>query len=149
MTGRRRQYRGSLRSVATAAALMVAFSLPLHAGEPEPSLSGNFLPQVIAASAPHREALETLLRGRRGLPPWIRAMVSRPKYVALASKRVTVDGKAMQLFSACEAGRCAESRLRALFSADGKRVTVYIRDARQGHLVFGDPTPAERLAGDF
>lgn len=132
-----------------AAAVIVALAFPLHAEEPAKGLSGNFLPQVIASSPPHREALEKLLRGRRGLPPWIRAMVSRPKYIALASKSVTVDGKAMQLFSACEAGRCAESRLHALFSADGKRVTVYIHDARQGHLVFGDPTPAERLAGDF
>jgi len=132
-----------------AAAIAVALAFPLRAEEPAKGLSGNFLPEVIASSAPHREALEKLLRGRHGLPPWIRAMVARPKYIALASKRVTVEGKAMQLFSACEAGRCAESRLRALFSADGKRVTVYIRDARQGHLVFGDPTPAERLAGDF
>ncbi|RCW21519.1 inhibitor of lysozyme (Ivy) [Ciceribacter lividus] len=132
-----------------AAAVAFALAFPLHAEEPAQSLSGNFLPQVIAMSAPHREALETLLRGRRGLPYWIRSMVVRPKYIALASKSVAVDGKEMQLFSACEAGRCAESRLRALFSADGKRVTVYIHDARQGHLVFGDPTPAERLAGDF
>ncbi|WP_416798928.1 Ivy family c-type lysozyme inhibitor [Ciceribacter azotifigens] len=132
-----------------AAALTVALSLPLHAEESAPSLAGNFLPEVIASSAPHREALETLLRGRRGLPSWIRAMVARPKYIALASKSVPVEGKEMQLFSACEAGRCAESRLRALFSADGKRVTVYIRDSRQGHVILGDPTPAERLAGDF
>ncbi len=129
--------------------MTVALAFPLHAEEPVQSLSGNFLPEVIASSSPHRDALEKLLRGRRGLPPWIRGMVARPKYIALASKSVAVEGKEMQLFSACEAGRCAESRLQALFSADGKRVTVYIRDTRQGHLVFGDPTPAERLAGDF
>ncbi len=132
-----------------AAAVAFALAFPLHAEEPAQNLSGNFLPQVIATSAPHREALEKLLRGRRGLPSWIRSMVVRPKYIALASTSVAVDGKEMQLFSACEAGRCAESRLQALYSADGKRVTVYIRDTRQGHLVFGDPTPAERLAGDF
>lgn len=147
MTGRFRHRFSSFLPVVMAAALV--FALPLHAEESEPSLSGNFLPQVIATSAPHRAAVEKLVKGRRGLPYWVRSMVVRPKYIALASKSVTVDGKEMQLFSACEAGRCPDSNLRALFSADGKRVTVYIRDVRQGHLVLGDPTSAERLAGDF
>lgn len=109
----------------------------------EPSLSGNFLPAIIASSPPHRESLVALIRGKPGLPPWVRNMVSRDRYVALASTRIEVDGQPMQLFRACQPGACVASALRILYSADGKRAVLRVADVKLGTLVFGAPTPAE------
>lgn len=109
----------------------------------EPSLSGNFLPAVIATSEPHRNALVDLIRGKPGLPAWVRNMVSRDRYVALASSRVDVDGRAMQLLAACQPGNCAESAIRLLFSEDGKRVVMRIADLKLGTVVLGEPSPEE------
>ena len=124
--------------------LLAAFcSLSPSAWADENKLSGNFLFNVISSSEPHRETIKGLLRGRPGLPFWVRNMVTRGDYVAIASVEVGVDGKPMQLFSACEAGRCADSSIRVLFSADGKRAIVDVRDKKLGGTILGDPTPAE------
>mgnify|MGYP000866527893 FL=1 len=123
--------------------IFLALLQPGGAGAAEPSLSGNFLPAIIATSEPHRESLVALIRGKPGLPPWVRNMVTRDRYVALASTRIEVDGQAMQLFQACQPGSCAASALRLLYSADGKRAVLRVADARLGTLVFGAPTPAE------
>lgn len=109
----------------------------------EPSLAGNFLPAIIATSEPHRAALVGLIRGKPGLPAWVRNMVSRDRYVALASRRVEVEGKSMQLFAACQAGNCAASAIRLLYSEDGKRAVMRVADLKLGTVVLGDPTPAE------
>lgn len=130
-----------------ASALLLGLSLVLSglsaATADQPSLSGNFLPVVVAASEPHRTALVDLIRGKPGLPAWVRNMVSRDRYVALASSRVEVGGRAMQLFAACQAGNCAESAIRVLFSEDGKRAVMRVADLKLGTVVLGDPTPAE------
>jgi len=123
--------------------LAVFCSLSAPAWADENTLSGNFLFNVISSSEPHREAIKGLLRGRRGLPSWVRNMVTRGDYVAIASVEVSVDGKPMQLFSACEAGRCADSSIKVLFSADGKRAVLDVRDKKLGGTTLGDPTPAE------
>lgn len=109
----------------------------------EPPLSGNFLPAIIATSEPHRNALVDLIRGKPGLPAWVRNMVSRDRYVALASSRVDVEGRAMQLFAACQPGNCAESAIRLLFTEDGKRVVMRISDLKLGTVVLGEPSPDE------
>lgn len=109
----------------------------------EPSLSGNFLPAVIVSSEPHRQALVGFIRGKPGLPAWVRNMVRRDRYVALASRRVEIEGRSMQLFAACQPGRCAASALRLLYSEDGKRALMRIADVRLGTIVLGDPGPAE------
>ena len=123
--------------------LAVLYLLSAPAWADENKLSGNFLFNVISSSEPHREAIKGLLRGRPGLPSWVRNMVTRGDYVAIASVEVSVDGKPMQLFSACEAGRCADSSIKVLFSADGKRAVLDVRDKKLGGATFGDPTPAE------
>lgn len=134
----------SRRTTASVLLLGVGLSLSgLSATGAEPSLSGNFLPAIIAGSEPHRAALTGLIRGKPGLPAWVRNMVSRDRYVALASARGEVGGKPMQLFQACQPGRCAESAVRLLFSADGKRVVMRIADVKLGTVVLGEPTPAE------
>lgn len=122
---------------------LLALLPPAAARAAEPSLSGNFLPAIIATSEPHRESLVALVRGKPGLPAWVRNMVTRDRYVALASTRVEIDGHPMQLFEACQPGTCAESALRILFSADGKRAVLRIADAKLGTLVLGEPTPGE------
>lgn len=124
-------------------ALFMALAVPPVATATEATLSGNFLPAVIAGSEPHRQSLVGLIRGKPGLPAWVRNMVSRDRYVALASKRVEIEGKSMQLFAACQPGNCAASALRVLYSADGKRAVLRIADVRLGTIVLGEPKPAE------
>ncbi|MHA7970111.1 Ivy family c-type lysozyme inhibitor [Rhizobium sp. CAU 1783] len=131
----------------TARAIMLGLGIsvlgPLASRAAEPTLSGNFLPALVAGSEPHRAALETLIKGRPGLPPWVRNMIRQPRYVALASTRVETGGVAMQLFTACEAGRCEESRISVLFSADGKRAVARIVDRKLGEKLLGDPSAEE------
>ena len=124
-------------------ALLMALAGPPVATAAEPSLSGNFLPAVIATSEPHRQALVSLIRGKPGLPAWVRNMVNRDRYVALASRRVEVDGKSMQLFAACQPGNCAASALRLLYTEDGKRAVMRIADVTLGTIVLGEANPAE------
>ncbi|THV23420.1 hypothetical protein FAA97_10780 [Peteryoungia ipomoeae] len=116
---------------------------PAFAQTSPPALSGNYLPQVLASSEAHRESLERLIAGKPGLPYWIRSLTRQSRYVALASEEVTVRAKPMQLFRACEAGRCEASWLRILYSADGKRGLLYIFDDKLGIKIFGDPLPEE------
>ncbi|GEO84208.1 MULTISPECIES: Ivy family c-type lysozyme inhibitor [Alphaproteobacteria] len=138
--------KGKLRRVAASVFLLclclTAIPFSIAAGA-ELSLSGNFLPAVVAGSKPHREALTGLIHGKRGLPSWVRNMVSRDRYVALASKRVEVEDKPMQLFSACQPGNCPASAVRLLYSKDGKRAVMRISDMKLGTVVLGSPTPAE------
>ncbi len=107
------------------------------------SLAGNYLPQVLATSPAHRDSLMEMIKGKPGLPFWVRALVRQPRYVALASEEVTVKDKRMQLFRACEPYKCEKSFIRVLFSEDGKRALLYISDATLGIKIFGDPTPEE------
>jgi hypothetical protein len=126
-------------------ALLAALSLsaaPVHA-QTSNSMAGNFLPSVLATSAAHRDSLMEMIKGKPGLPFWVRALVRQPRYVALASEEVTVKGKRMQLFRACEPYKCEGSWIRVLFSEDGKRALLYIFDADLGIKIFGDPTPEE------
>ncbi|CAH0339878.1 hypothetical protein RHI9324_01531 [Rhizobium sp. CECT 9324] len=125
-------------------AMLVATSA--NAQAPDASLSGNFLPAVLAASEPHRESLQALIKGKPGTPFWLRNMVRQPRYVALASKKVDVAGKPMQLFEACEAKRCDDSRVRVLYSADGKRAVLRISDSKLGEKLFGEPSIGELRA---
>ncbi|QLF69704.1 hypothetical protein FE840_009205 [Peteryoungia desertarenae] len=109
----------------------------------ENELSGRFLSAVITTSEPHRESLEGLIKGKPGLPSWVRNMMSRPRFIALASETVEIAGKPMELFRACEAGRCAESALAVLYTPDGKRAVLRIADDRLGVTIFGDASEAE------
>lgn len=123
--------------------LCMALAGPPAATAAEPSLSGNFLPAVIAGSEPHRTALTALIRGKPGLPAWVRNMVSGDRYVSLASRRVEIDGKPMQLFAACQPGNCAASAIRVLYSSNGKRAVMRIADVKLGTIVLGEPGPTE------
>ena len=116
---------------------------PVHAQTASPSLAGNYLPSVLATSPAHRDSLMEMIKGKPGLPFWVRALVRQPRYVALASEEVTVKDKRMQLFRACEPYKCEKSFIRVLFSEDGKRALLYISDATLGIKIFGDPTPEE------
>ncbi|WP_244618638.1 Ivy family c-type lysozyme inhibitor [Rhizobium sp. 18065] len=117
-----------------------------NAQSPDPALAGNFLPSVLASSAPHRDSLVALIKGKQGLPSWVRNMVRQPRYVALASQQVEVAGKPMQVFEACEAKRCEESRIRVLYSADGKRTLLRVSDVKLGEKIFGQPSAGEMRA---
>lgn len=138
--------KGRARGTAVSALLLglsLAFAGLSAAAAAETSLSGNFLPAIIATSEPHRKALVDLIRGKPGLPSWVRNMVSRDRYVALASSRVEVGGRAMQLFAACQPGNCAKSAIRLLFTEDGKRVVMRIADLKLGTVVLGEASPEE------
>lgn len=124
------------------AALLVLGSSPLNA-QTSTSLAGNYLPSVLASSPAHRDSLMAMIKGKPGLPFWVRALVRQPRYVALASEEVTVKDKRMQLFRACEPYKCEKSFIRVLFSEDGKRALLYVSDATLGIKIFGDPTPEE------
>lgn len=108
------------------------------------TLSGNYLFEVVKRSKPHADTLTRLLRGQRGLPAWVRNMVSRGNYVTAASMQVVVGGVAMELFSACQPHNCDGSELKALFSADGKVGFLRIRDQRLGEVFLGEPGAAEK-----
>lgn len=129
------------RVIALLAILSLGIS-PLHA-QTSTSMAGNFLPSVLANSAAHRDSLMDMIKGKPGLPFWVRALVRQPRYVALASEEVSVKQKRMQLFRACEPYKCEKSFIRVLFSEDGKRALLYISDAKLGIKIFGDPTPEE------
>ncbi|MEC9462147.1 MAG: Ivy family c-type lysozyme inhibitor [Pseudomonadota bacterium] len=116
---------------------------PVHAQTASPSLAGNYLPSVLATSPAHRDSLMEMIKGKPGLPFWVRALVRQPRYVALASEEVKVKGKRMQLFRACEPRTCESSWIRVLYSEDGKRALLYVSDAKLGIKIFGDPTPEE------
>ncbi|MBR0556654.1 hypothetical protein J5J10_13290 [Ciceribacter sp. L1K23] len=122
------------------AALLCASPQPVLSGE-----SGRFLPRVVAESEMHRESLSALVKGRRDIPIWVRSMISRDTYVALASEAIEVDGKPMELFRACEPRNCPVSEIRVLFSPDGKRAVMMSRDVDRGVTLLGDPSPAERV----
>jgi len=135
-----------LSRVWTELVLLAVLSLsaaPLHAQTASTSLAGNYLPSVLATSPAHRDSLMEMLKGKPGLPFWVRALVRQPRYVALASEEVAVKGKRMQLFRACEPHTCETSWIRVLYSEDGKRALLYISDAKLGIKIFGDPTPEE------
>jgi hypothetical protein len=124
-------------------ALLLLGSSYLHAQTASPSLAGNFLPSVLATSPVHRDSLMDMIKGKPGLPFWVRALVRQPRYVALASEEVQVKDKRMQLFRACEPKTCEASWIRVLYSEDGKRALLYISDDKLGIKIFGDPTPEE------
>ncbi|MBX9467435.1 MAG: hypothetical protein KL839_06180 [Rhizobium sp.] len=135
-----------LSRVWTQLLLLVALTLsaaPLHAQTASTSLAGNYLPSVLAASPAHRDSLMEMIKGKPGLPFWVRALVRQPRYVALASEEVSVKDKRMQLFRACEPRTCETSWIRVLYSEDGKRALLYVSDAKLGIKIFGDPTPEE------
>jgi len=115
-------------------------------GDEANPLQGRFLPQVLKTSKVHTKTLLKLIGGRPGIPPWVRGMVTRDLYVALASERIEVSGKPMERFEACEAGRCDTNRITLLFSPDGRHVAVRILDQRLGEVLLGDPSPEEKLA---
>lgn len=126
--------------------LLFAFSLNAVAAIAQTastSLAGNYLPNVLANSPAHRDSLMEMLKGKPGLPFWVRALVRQPRYVALASEEVAVKDRRMQLFRACEPRTCETSWIRVLYSEDGKRALLYISDAKLGIKIFGDPTPEE------
>lgn len=125
------------------AALLVVGSAPVHSQTASTSLAGNYLPSVLATSPAHRDSLMEMLKGKPGLPFWVRALVRQPRYVALASEEVAVKDRRMQLFRACEPRTCETSWIRVLYSEDGKRALLYISDAKLGIKIFGDPTPEE------
>ncbi len=135
-----------MKSTLTAMLMAMLVATSAGAQAPDASLSGNFLPAVLAASEPHRESLQALIKGKPGIPFWLRNMVRQPRYVALASKKVDVAGKPMQLFEACEAKRCDDSRVRVLYSADGKRAVLRISDTKLGDKLFGEPSVGELRA---
>lgn len=124
-------------------AALILSAVPLHAQTASPSLAGNYLPSVLAASPAHRDSLMEMIKGQPGLPFWVRALVRQPRYVALASEEVKVKDKRMQLFRACEPRTCESSWIRVLYSEDGKRALLYVSDAKLGIKIFGDPTPEE------
>ncbi|WP_165214737.1 Ivy family c-type lysozyme inhibitor [Affinirhizobium pseudoryzae] len=128
------------------ARLLLAFLLllPLQVFAAE-AKSGRFLQEVISSSTAHEQSLRQLLQGERGLPSWVRNMLSRPRYVSGASQAVIVDGTAMELFAACLAKQCPDSHMRVLFLPDGKVVALRAADKILGEVVLGNPS-AEALS---
>jgi Inhibitor of vertebrate lysozyme (Ivy) len=112
----------------------------------EEARSGRFLHEVIAASPAHQKSLRTMLRGARSLPPWVRNMISTPRYVAGASRAVTVDGRSMELFAACLPRHCEDSRVRVLFTPEGQLVGLRIEDGKLGIVEIGDVSEMARDA---
>ncbi|WP_027487116.1 Ivy family c-type lysozyme inhibitor [Allorhizobium undicola] len=110
------------------------------------ALSGNFLAQVVKTSKPHRDSLNALIRGKQGIPTWVRNMIVADNYITLASQQKDVEGKPMQLFPACQFKRCEESAIRLLYSEDGKHVVMRIEDSLLGVVFLGNPTAAEKMA---
>ena len=131
------------RLLITFGVLAAMSATPLHAQTASTSLAGNYLPSVLATSPAHRDSLMEMIKGKPGLPFWVRALVRQPRYVALASEEVAVKDRRMQLFRACEPRTCETSWIRVLYSEDGKRALLYISDAKLGIKFFGDPTPEE------
>jgi hypothetical protein len=119
--------------------VLSSVSGPAFAAEAQ---SGRFLQQVVGNSEKHEKTLQALLRGARSLPSWVRNMLSNPRYVSGASRAVTVDGKPAELFGACLAGKCAQSRLRVLFSPEGDALSLRVDDAQLGEVLLGSPSEA-------
>lgn len=131
------------RLLITFGVLAAMSAAPLQAQTASTSLAGNYLPSVLASSPTHRDSLMEMIKGKPGLPFWVRSLVRQPRYVALASEEVAVKDKRMQLFRACEPRTCETSWIRVLYSEDGKRALLYVSDAKLGIKIFGDPTPEE------
>ncbi|WP_137132254.1 Ivy family c-type lysozyme inhibitor [Rhizobium sp. FY34] len=127
--------------IVTVVALMLCLGLASTVTAEE-AKSGRFLHEVIASSPAHQTSLRDMLRSARSLPPWARNMVTTPRYVSGASRAVTVDGQPMELFGACVAKQCEESRLRVLFTPQGKTVALRIVDLKLGVVVVGQPSEA-------
>lgn len=117
---------------------------PTQARAEGDTLSGNYLFEVISRSEPHRETLAGLLHGQRGLPTWVRNMVSRGNYVASASQQVVIGDKPMELFSVCQPHNCMDSQVKALFSSDGKKAYLRVHDTKLGELFLGEPDEAQK-----
>lgn len=131
----------------TITSLMLALCLPSVAGAQaelgaQEAKSGRFLHEVVANSPDYQKSLRELLRSARSLPPWARNMVTTPRYVSGASRAVTVDGQPMESFGACLAKQCEESRLRVLFTPQGKAVALRVIDSKLGMVVVGQPSDA-------
>ena len=108
------------------------------------TVGGRYLPQVVASSKAHRDALEKLIKGKPGIPNWVRNMITRDRYVALASVLLPVDGKPRERFDACEPKNCSGSRIVILYSPDGKYAVMAISDEKRGEILLGSPDAAER-----
>ena len=131
-------------NLSAAIVAVLVFATPAPAAEA--ALSGRYLPQVVATSKPHRETLAALLKGRRGLPSWVRNMVRQGAYVAAASEALVIDGSPHELFSACQPRDCEDSQLKLVFSADGRRAVLRIADRKLGEQLLGEPSEAEKAA---
>jgi Inhibitor of vertebrate lysozyme (Ivy) len=130
---------GLLRALLIFVLVLSSAGGPVFAAEAQ---SGRFLQQVVGSSAKHEKNLQALLRGARSLPSWVRNMISNPRYVSGASRAVTVDGKPAELFGACLAGKCGQSRLRVLFSPEGDALSLRVEDAQLGEVLLGAPSEA-------
>ncbi len=131
---------------ASLAAFVLLTLTPFGRAEDQPTLSGNFLPSVLASSEAHRTSLTKVIKGRQRMPVWVRSMMNNPRYVSLASEKVEVEGRPMQFFKTCEPRTCVDSEMRVLFSADGKRAVVLVRDKKRGEQFLGEPSAGEKEA---
>lgn len=134
----------SLRLILSLTFASMLFATPHAALAEGDKLSGNYLFEVLQRSKPHEETLAGLLRGKRGLPTWVRGMASKGNYVASASEQVMVDGVAMELFAVCQPHNCSDSQVKLLYSADGKTAYVRVIDSKLGEHIFGNPSEAQK-----
>ena len=131
---------------ASLAAFVLLALVPSGQADDQPVLSGNFLASVLATSEPHRTSLTKVIKGRQRMPVWVKSMMNDPRYISLASEKVEVGARPMQLFKTCEPRTCADSEMRVLFSADGKHAVVLVRDKKRGEQFLGDPSAGEKEA---
>jgi hypothetical protein len=103
--------------------------------------SGRYLNALLSTSAPHRQTLEELLRGKQGLPYWVRNISRNQGFVSGLSRQVEIDGGHYEFFAVCAPRSCEVSTFRVLFTLDGKLAFARIGDPQTGEKFLGDPGP--------
>ncbi len=95
----------------------------------------------------YARSLRGLLQGARGLPGWTRNLLSaRGNYVGTPAEYVTVEGTQYELFNACKAHECADSRFEVMFSPGGTQAWAGVYESGRPIIWLGAPSPAQQAA---
>jgi Inhibitor of vertebrate lysozyme (Ivy) len=92
----------------------------------------------------YKAPLEALLRGQKGLPPWIGRFVKTMNGVANPGSSVSVEGKPFELYNVCEPHNCGGNFLYILYAQGGGQAWALVTKDDKVVATLGNPSAAQR-----